>query len=128
MSIGRRPPFRPLARAAASPSRVRSKKIKEIIDTKSSFADWLNNDNVRDQLKFDIKVCLVKNGYPPQYSPTVFSKAMEEVKRNATYTYLSLLWVDRTVIEIVQKGCLTRITANPDGTLNVENIRLTQVA
>ena len=128
MSKGRRPPFLPLARAAACPSCVRSKKIKEIIDTKSSFADWLNNDNVRDQLKFDIKVCLVKNGYPPQYSPTVFSKVMEEVKRNATYTYLSLLWADRTVIEIVQKGCLTRITANPDGTLNVENIRLTQVA
>ena len=57
-----------------------AKKIKEIIDTKSSFADWLNNDNVRDQLKFDIKVCLVKNGYPPQYSPTVFSKVMEQVK------------------------------------------------
>ena len=128
LSIGRRTPFRPLARAAASSSCVWSKKIKEIIDTKSSFADWLNNDNVRDQLKFDIKVCLVKNGYPPQYSPTVFSKVMEEVKRNATYTYLSLLWADRTVIEIVQKGCLTRITENPDGTLNVENIRLTQVA
>ena len=57
-----------------------AKKIKEIIDTKSSFADWLNNDNVRDQLKFDIKVCLVKNGYPPQYSPTVFNKVMEQVK------------------------------------------------
>lgn len=44
-------------------------KIKEIIDTKSSFADWLNNQIIRDQLKFDIKVCLIKNGYPPQYSP-----------------------------------------------------------
>ena len=31
-----------------------AKKIKEIIDTKSSFADWLNNQIVRDQLKFDI--------------------------------------------------------------------------
>ena len=41
-----------------------AKKIKEIIDTKSSFADWLNNQIVRDQLKFDIKVCLIKNGYP----------------------------------------------------------------
>lgn len=29
---------------------------------------------------------------------------------------------DRRVIEIVQKGCLTRITANPDGTLNIENL------
>lgn len=57
-----------------------AKKIKEIIDTKSSFADWLNNQIVRDQLKFDIKVCLIKNGYPPQYSPEVFSKVMEQVE------------------------------------------------
>ena len=57
-----------------------AKKIKEIIDVKSSFADWLNNQNVRDQLKFDIKVCLVKNGYPPQYSPEVFNKVMEQVE------------------------------------------------
>lgn len=55
-------------------------KVKEVIDTKSSFADWLNNQNVRDQLKFDIKVCLIKNGYPPQYSPEVFSKVMEQVE------------------------------------------------
>ena len=57
-----------------------AKKIKEIIDAKSSFADWLNNQIVRDQLKFDIKICLVKNGYPPQYSPEVFRKVMEQVE------------------------------------------------
>ena len=57
-----------------------AKKIKEIIDTKSSFADWLNNQIIRDRLKFDIKVCLVKNGYPPQYSPEVFRKIMEQVE------------------------------------------------
>ena len=57
-----------------------AKKIKEIIDIKSSFADWLNNDLVKDQLKYDIKVCLIKNKYPPQYSPEVFSKVMEQVK------------------------------------------------
>lgn len=57
-----------------------AKKVKEIIDTKSSFADWLNNQNVRDQLKFDIKICLIKNGYPPKYSPEVFSKVMEQVE------------------------------------------------
>ena len=57
-----------------------AKKVKEIIDTKSSFADWLNNQNVRNQLKLDIKICLVKNGYPPQYSPEVFSKVMEQVE------------------------------------------------
>ena len=30
--------------------------------------------------KFDIKVCLIKNGYPPQYSPEVFRKVMEQVE------------------------------------------------
>lgn len=57
-----------------------AKKIKEIIDTKSTFADWLNNQIIRDQLKFDIKVCLVKNGYPPRYSPEVFRKVMEQIE------------------------------------------------
>ena len=57
-----------------------AKKVKEIIDQKSSFADWLNNQNVRNQLKLDIKICLVKNGYPPQYSKEVFSKVMEQVE------------------------------------------------
>ena len=57
-----------------------AKKVKEIIDTKSSFADWLNNQNVRNQLKLDIKICLVKNGYPPQYSPEIFNKVMEQVE------------------------------------------------
>ena len=57
-----------------------AQKVKEIIDTKSSFADWLNNQNVRNQLKLEIKICLVKNGYPPQYSPEVFKKVMEQVE------------------------------------------------
>ena len=55
-------------------------KIREIIDAKSLFADWLNNTNVRKELKYDIKICLVKNGYPPQYSPEVFKEVMEQVE------------------------------------------------
>ena len=61
-------------------------KVKEIIDTKSSFADWLNNQNVRDQLKLEIKIYLVKNGYPPQYSPEVFKKVMEQVENFEEYS------------------------------------------
>ncbi len=57
-----------------------AKKVKEIIDTQSSYSDWLNNQNVRNKLKLDIKICLVKNGYPPQYSPEVFTKVMEQVE------------------------------------------------
>lgn len=63
-----------------------AKKVKEIIDTKSSYADWLNNQNVRDQLKLEIKICLVKNGYPPQYSPEVFNKVMEQVENFEEYS------------------------------------------
>lgn len=59
---------------------IYTKKVKEIIDTKSSFTDWLNNQNVRNDLKLGIKICLVKNGYPPQYSPEVFTKIMEQVE------------------------------------------------
>ena len=66
--------------------KVLAKKVKEIIDTKSSFADWLNNQNVRNQLKLDIKICLVKNGYPPQYSPEVFSKVMKQVENFEEYS------------------------------------------
>lgn len=57
-----------------------ARKVKEIIDMQSSYSDWLNNQNVRNKLKLDIKICLVKNGYPPQYSPEVFSKVMKQVE------------------------------------------------
>lgn len=60
-------------------------KLSDVKMPASSFADWLNNQNVRDQLKFDIKVCLIKNGYPPQYSPEVFRKVMEQVENFAEH-------------------------------------------
>ena len=44
---------------------------------KKAFA---NVDDILNDLKFDIKLCLVKNGYPPQYSPEVFNKVMEQVE------------------------------------------------
>ena len=67
-----------------------ARRIRDIIDEKSSFADWLNNQRVRDQLKQDIKICLVKNGYPPQYTPEVFREVMEpggEFQRERKYRY-----------------------------------------
>lgn len=79
-----------------------AKKVKEIIDTKSSFADWLNNQNVRDQLKLEIKICLVKNGYPPQYSPEVFGKVMEQVENfeeHMDFTYSSPVFSNDVIIE-----------------------------
>ena len=57
-----------------------AKKIKEIIDAKSSFSAWLNNQRVRDALKLDIKNCLIKNGYPPKYCPVVFREIMSQME------------------------------------------------
>ena len=53
--------------------------------------------------------------------------SMEEV-RNLNGKRVCDMSRDHKVVEIVQKGCLTRITANPDGTLKVENVPLTKAA
>lgn len=65
--------------------KILAQKVKEIIDTKSSYADWLNNKNIRDELKQEVKICLIKNGYPPQYSKEVFNKVMEQVENIEEY-------------------------------------------
>ena len=68
-----------------------AKNIKEIIDIKSSVADWLNNRNIRNQLQIQIKICLIKNEYPPQYNPNVFNnvfnKVMEQVENFEKHSF-----------------------------------------
>ena len=83
-----------------------ARKIRDIINAKSSFSDWLNNQRVRDQLKLDIKICLVKNGYPPVYAPEVFREVMDQVenfKENYVATPLKLANVedDRDVRNLI---------------------------
>lgn len=57
-----------------------AKKIKELIDTQSSFADWLNNTNIRGDLNKKLFILLATNGYPPQYNDDVFDEVMEQVE------------------------------------------------
>lgn len=57
-----------------------AKEIKELIDLQSSYADWLNNRNVRAKLNQDLFFCLNKNGYPPIYNDEVFDSVMEQVE------------------------------------------------
>jgi type I restriction enzyme R subunit len=57
-----------------------AKKVKELIDTKSSFADWLTNKNVRAELNQDLFFLLDENGYPPQWSDDVFDQVLEQVE------------------------------------------------
>ena len=42
---------------------------------------WDNNgEDIRTIVDGSLLICLVKNGYPPQYSPEVFKKVMEQVE------------------------------------------------
>ncbi|MCD8214413.1 MAG: DUF3849 domain-containing protein [Clostridiales bacterium] len=56
-----------------------AENIKGIIDEKSLYPDWFNNQNIRSQLGIDIKINLIKNGYPAQHSTEVFNKIMEQI-------------------------------------------------
>lgn len=57
-----------------------AKKVKELIDRKSCFADWLSNGNVRAQLNQDLWFLLDENGYPPQWSDDVFEQVLDQVE------------------------------------------------
>lgn len=57
-----------------------AKKVKELIDTKSSYADWLTNNNVRAELNQDLFFLLAENGYPPQWSNEVFDQVLDQVE------------------------------------------------
>ena len=57
-----------------------AKKVKELIDTKSSFADWLTNGNVRADLNQELFFLLATNGYPPEWSDDVFDQVLDQVE------------------------------------------------
>ena len=57
-----------------------AKKIKELIDTKSSFADWLTNGNVRAELNQELFFLLAENGYPPEWNDEVFDQVLNQVE------------------------------------------------
>ena len=62
-----------------------TKKIKLLIDDSSVYANWLENDNIRSQLSFDLAKLIYKEGYPPQWDEEVFEKVMAQVKDFKTY-------------------------------------------
>lgn len=57
-----------------------AKKVKELIDTKSCFADWLSNTNVRAALNQELWFLLDENGYPPEWSEDVFDQVLDQVE------------------------------------------------
>ena len=63
-----------------------AKKVKELIDTKSSFADWLTNKNVRAELNQELFFLLDKNGYPPEWNDEVFNQVLDQVENYKQHT------------------------------------------
>lgn len=65
---------------------VLAKKIKELVDDKSQFADWSTRDDIKNQLNMDLTVLLYKNGYPPEWDEEVFKKVMEQAENFKKYS------------------------------------------
>ena len=59
---------------------VLSKKIKELVDDKSKFADWSTRDDIKNELNEHLTVLLYRNGYPPEWDEEVFEKVMEQAE------------------------------------------------
>jgi len=57
-----------------------AKKIKELVDDKSQFADWSTRDDIKSQLNMDLTVLLYENGYPPEWDEEVFEQVLEQAE------------------------------------------------
>ena len=42
-----------------------AKKVKELVYHSSIYANWVDNDNLKDQLNSDRLILLYEKGYPP---------------------------------------------------------------
>ena len=79
---------------------------------------------IRNQLKQDIKICLVKNKYPPQYTPEVFREVMVQVENfkeneNVIVRRLENVEDDRDVRNLIYQRLQMDVTIT-DGDLQRE--------
>ena len=65
---------------------VLAKKIKELVDDKSQFADWLTRNDIKNQMNMELTVLLYQNGYPPEWDEEVFDKVMEQAENFKRYS------------------------------------------
>ena len=62
-----------------------SEKIKYIVEENSSYVDWDNREDIKSQLKVDLMILLVDNGYPPEFSEDVFVEVFEQAENFKRY-------------------------------------------
>lgn len=56
-----------------------AREIKTLIEYIPT-ANWLDNNNLRNQVQFDLTTLLYENGYPPTWNREVFEKVIEQVE------------------------------------------------
>ena len=62
-----------------------AKKIKELVDDASHYADWAKRSDTKNKLNQDLTVLLYENGYPPEWDEEVFDKVMEQAENFKRY-------------------------------------------
>ena len=62
-----------------------AKKIKELVDDASHYADWSTRSDTKNKLNQDLTVLLYENGYPPEWDEEVFDKVMEQAENFKKY-------------------------------------------
>ncbi len=62
-----------------------AKKIKNLVDNSTVYADFLNNGHLKNKLDNDLKILLFKNGYPPVYNNETIDGVMAQVVNYKTH-------------------------------------------
>lgn len=62
-----------------------SKKIKDLVDDKSRYADWSTRDDIKNELNMDLCILLYNSGYPPEWDDEVFDKVLEQAENFKKY-------------------------------------------
>lgn len=62
-----------------------AKMIKELVAETSLYADWMNNDNLKNRLSSDLLRTIYNAGYPPEWNDEIFAKVLEQVENFKRY-------------------------------------------
>lgn len=63
-----------------------AKEMKEATDKTCSILDWINRNDTKDELKFNIIGIMCKYGFPPEYYDGVYQKVFEQTERYKKYS------------------------------------------
>ena len=56
-----------------------AKKVKLLVDDMTVYADFINNNNLKGKLAYDLATLIYHEGYPPQWNDEVFQKILTQV-------------------------------------------------